>query len=72
LAVLKEVSLVGGITYGRPNSRSDFEVALEIAAKRAGDLRKVITHRYPLEQIADAFAVANDKSQRSIKVTVEV
>lgn len=72
LAVLKEVSLVGGITYGRPNSRSDFEVALEIAAKRADDLRKVITHRYPLDSIADAFAVANDKSQRSIKVTVEV
>jgi 2-desacetyl-2-hydroxyethyl bacteriochlorophyllide A dehydrogenase len=72
VAVLKEVSLVGGITYGRPNSRSDFEVALEIAAKRAGDLRKVTTHRYPLDQIADAFAVANDKTQRSIKVTVEV
>ncbi|MEX0786457.1 MAG: alcohol dehydrogenase catalytic domain-containing protein, partial [Dehalococcoidia bacterium] len=28
LAVLKEVTLAGGITYGRPGSRSDFEVAL--------------------------------------------
>ena len=33
VAVMKEVTLLGGITYGRPGSRSDFDVALEIAAK---------------------------------------
>ncbi|MEX2158368.1 MAG: alcohol dehydrogenase catalytic domain-containing protein [Dehalococcoidia bacterium] len=69
---LKEVSLVGGITYGRPDNLSDFKVAIDIASKHADDLRKVITHRMPLDDIARAFAVANDKTQRSIKVTVEV
>jgi hypothetical protein len=32
----------------------------------------VITHRVGLEQIEEGFAIAADKSQRSIKVTVEI
>jgi len=70
LAVLKEVSLIGGITYGHINGRSDFEVALEIARRHANDMRQVITHRVSLDEIASGFATAADKSQRSIKVTV--
>ncbi len=72
LAVLKEVALIGGITYGHINGRSDFGVALEIARRHADDMRKVITHRVGLGDIANGFAIAADKSQRSIKVTVEV
>jgi len=72
LAVLKEVALIGGITYGHINGRSDFEVALEIARRYADDMRKVITHRVALDDIAAGFATANDKSQNSIKVTVAV
>ena len=71
-ALLKEVTLLGGITYGRPGTRTDFDVAVQIAARHADDLRRVITHRVPLAGVADAFATADDKSQRSIKVTVEV
>jgi len=69
---LKEVSLVGGITYGRPGSRSDYEVSIDIASRHAEELRKVITHRMALADIGNAFATANDKTQRSIKVQVEV
>jgi threonine dehydrogenase-like Zn-dependent dehydrogenase len=72
LAVLKEVALIGGITYGHINGRSDFEVALEIARRHADDMRKVITHRIALDDIAQGFAIAADKSQQSIKVTVVV
>lgn len=72
LAVLKEVTLAGGITYGRPGARSDFEVALDIAAQRADELRSLITHRVSLDAIKGGFAIAADKSQRSIKVTVEL
>ncbi len=72
LSVLKEVALVGGITYGHINGRSDFEVALEISRRHADDMRKVITHRVALDDIASGFATANDKSQNSIKVTVAV
>jgi 2-desacetyl-2-hydroxyethyl bacteriochlorophyllide A dehydrogenase len=72
VAVLKEVSLIGGITYGRPGTRSDFEVAIDIASRHVDDLRHLITHRVRLDEIERGFATANDKSQRSIKVTVAV
>ena len=72
VALLKEVQLSGGITYGRPGTRSDFEVALQIAARHTGDMRRVITHRVPLDDIERGFALAADKSAGSIKVTVEV
>ena len=71
LAILKEVALVGGIVYGHTGGRSDFGVALEIARRHADEMRKVITHRVKLDEIARGFATAADKSQRSIKVTVE-
>ena len=70
--VLKEVLLLGSITYGRPGARSDFEVALEIASTRTEELRRLITHRVALADIEQGFATAADKSQGSIKVTVEV
>jgi threonine dehydrogenase-like Zn-dependent dehydrogenase len=72
LAVLKEVMLLGGITYGRPGTRSDFDVALEIARRRAADMRRLVTHRVSLDEIERGFATAADKSQQSIKVTVEM
>jgi (R,R)-butanediol dehydrogenase/meso-butanediol dehydrogenase/diacetyl reductase len=71
LLALKEVTLLGGITYGHIDGRSDFDVALDIAARHADEMRQVITHRVKLEQIAAGFAIAADKTQQSIKVTVE-
>lgn len=71
-ALLKEVLLLGGITYGRPGPLSDFEVSLQIAERHAEELRRLITHRVALDDIERGFAIAADKSQGSIKVTVEV
>jgi threonine dehydrogenase-like Zn-dependent dehydrogenase len=72
VGVLKEVALLGGITYGRPASQSDFELALAIAAKHSDEMRRVITHRVPLDEIERGFGIAADKSQQLIKVTVEM
>ncbi len=72
LAILKEVALIGGIVYGHIGGRSDFGIALEIARRHAEEMRKVITHRVKLDEIAQGFATAADKSQRSIKVTVQL
>jgi threonine dehydrogenase-like Zn-dependent dehydrogenase len=72
MAILKEVLLFPGITYGKPGTRSDFEVAVGIAERHAEEMLKVITHRVPLERIGEGFVAAADKSQKSIKVTVEV
>jgi 2-desacetyl-2-hydroxyethyl bacteriochlorophyllide A dehydrogenase len=70
LLMLNEALMVGGITYCRPGQRSDFEVALDILESAKERARRVITHRFPLEKAAEAFATAADKSSGSLKVQV--
>ena len=69
--MLKEVSMVGGITYCRPGRHSDFDVALGILQSDPERARALITHRFPLEKAADAFATAADKGTKSVKVQVQ-
>ena len=66
--MLKEARITGGITYCRPGMKSDFEVALSILEANHDRARALITHRYPLDQAAEAFAIASDKATGSIKV----
>ena len=68
--MLKETQITGAMTYGRAGTRSDFALALEIAARRASDLRALVTHRFPLERTAEAFETAVDKKTGSLKVSV--
>jgi len=68
--MLKEVKIAGGITYCRPGLHSDFETALAILAAHPDRARKIITHRFPLDQAAQAFATAADKSTGAVKVQV--
>lgn len=70
--VLKEVTMVGGITYCRPGLHSDFDVALGILRDNPDRARAVITHRFPLAEAASAFATAADKSTKSLKVQVNI
>ena len=69
--MLKEVRLVGGITYCRPGLNSDFDIALKILEAEPERARSIITHRYSLDEAAEAFAVAADKSNGSIKVHLQ-
>jgi 2-desacetyl-2-hydroxyethyl bacteriochlorophyllide A dehydrogenase len=67
---LKEVRLVGSNCYGRGGRQSDYDLAIEIMRRNAELLRPLITHRYPLERVADAYATAGDKSSGAIKVQI--
>ncbi len=69
--MLKEVSMVGGITYCRPGRHSDFDVALGILRSDPERARALITHRFSLEEAVEAFATAADKSTKSLKVQVQ-
>lgn len=69
--MLNEAMIVGGVTYCRPGQRSDFEIALDILESEKERARRVITHRFPLDKAADAFAAAADKSSGSLKVQVQ-
>lgn len=66
--MLKEARITGGITYCRPGMRSDFDVALTILDANQDSARALITHRYSLDQAAEAFTTASDKSSGCIKV----
>jgi 2-desacetyl-2-hydroxyethyl bacteriochlorophyllide A dehydrogenase len=66
--MLKETRIVGGITYCRPGMASDFDTALRILAAGPEKARALITHRFPLQEAAEAFRTASDKSSGSIKV----
>jgi len=69
--MMKEVRLVGSLCYGAAGSRADFEIALDILARDGEAIRgNMITHRFPLEQIAEGFQAANDKASGSIKVSI--
>ena len=68
--VIKEVRLVGSLTYGRAGVKADFDIALQILAANAPLAQEVITHRYPLAEIQSALEAAADKRSGAIKVTV--
>jgi 2-desacetyl-2-hydroxyethyl bacteriochlorophyllide A dehydrogenase len=67
---LKEPKVVGSNCYGRPGRHSDYEIAIEIMRRNAESLRRCITHRFALEDIAQAYATADDKSSGAIKVQI--
>jgi 2-desacetyl-2-hydroxyethyl bacteriochlorophyllide A dehydrogenase len=68
---LKELRIVGSNCYGRGGRQSDYELAIEIMRRNADRLRPLITHRFPLDRVAEAYATADDKSSGAIKVQVE-
>jgi 2-desacetyl-2-hydroxyethyl bacteriochlorophyllide A dehydrogenase len=68
--ILKEVTVVGGITYCHPGVRSDFDVAIGILRADPARARALVSHRFPLDEVAQAFATAADKGTKSLKVQV--
>jgi (R,R)-butanediol dehydrogenase/meso-butanediol dehydrogenase/diacetyl reductase len=69
--VAKELTIKGSFVYNRAGSRADFDVTVDLLRRQGALLSKtMITHRYPLEKIAEAFETASDKTRGSIKVTI--
>ncbi|HYD48565.1 MAG TPA: zinc-binding dehydrogenase, partial [Terriglobales bacterium] len=68
--VVKEVRLIGSMTYGRQGTRADFDRALAMLAADPERFRSLITHRLPLTDIQTGFEAAADKHSGSLKVTI--
>jgi threonine dehydrogenase-like Zn-dependent dehydrogenase len=66
----KEVTLVGSNCYARHGARTDFAIAIELLQKHAAALEALVTHRFALDQINEAFSTAADKQSGSIKVHI--
>jgi 2-desacetyl-2-hydroxyethyl bacteriochlorophyllide A dehydrogenase len=70
MTLVKELSWIGAMAYERHDGvREVDEVAALLAASRE-IAPTLITHRFPLEQAADAFSVAADRKSGVIKVAI--
>ena len=65
---LREVEVVGSMTYAASDGHADYDIALNILANRKDVAEALVTHRFGLDQVGDAFTAALDKSSQSIKV----
>lgn len=70
-ASLKEITLVPASLYAMQGPSRDFDVAVTILASRPDLAPAIITHRFPLDAAAEAFATARDRSKGAIKVVLE-
>ncbi len=64
----KEATLLFPVCYGVQDGVHDFQVAIDLIASGKAPAQRLLTHRFALEQAAEAFATADDKSTRSVKV----
>jgi threonine dehydrogenase-like Zn-dependent dehydrogenase len=65
--VAKELNIIG---VGGNGGKGKYEIALRLVEKGVIDPTRLITHRFPFTEALEAFAVARDKSNDSIKVVV--
>jgi threonine dehydrogenase-like Zn-dependent dehydrogenase len=69
---LKEARIVPSIGYCRHGDGHDMTDAAAMLAAAPEIAEVLVTHRFPLEDAAEAFRVARDRAAGAIKVVVEV
>ncbi len=68
---LKEIDVVPASMYGRAGAQRDIDAAAALLAATPELPRAVISHRFPLEAAAEAFAAAADRRAGALKVVLE-
>lgn len=68
-AVLRNLRAFFAAAYGTRDGVSDFSIALELLAD-ATALGQLITHRFPLDEVDEAFRLAGDRTAGSLRVVV--
>jgi 2-desacetyl-2-hydroxyethyl bacteriochlorophyllide A dehydrogenase len=64
--VYREIALLGSVGY---DFAADFQAGIDLIASGAIDVGRMVSHRFPLAAIGDAFATAVDPT-RAVKVVV--
>ena len=67
----KEQSIIFSSCYSLLDGKHDYEIAIDLLASGRVSLDAMVTHRFPLERIGEAFDTAYDKSSGSVKVQIQ-
>jgi 2-desacetyl-2-hydroxyethyl bacteriochlorophyllide A dehydrogenase len=68
--VNRETRLMFAICYSRRDGIDDYDVTLDMLASGQFPLDGLVTHRFPIDAIDEAFRVASDKHSGAIRVAV--
>ncbi len=67
----KELTIIWSFCYGRRGGKTEFQIAIDLLASGKLDPSPLVTHRFSLDEITQAFAVAAGRDQHgSVKVLV--
>jgi L-iditol 2-dehydrogenase len=69
--IFNELRVLGSPCYGQVGVTQDFAIAVDLISTGAVDVASLVSARYPLAQIQQAFLAAGDKQSGAIKVLVE-
>jgi threonine dehydrogenase-like Zn-dependent dehydrogenase len=70
-AMMKEITIISSYMYAANGTVRDFDVAAMLLSKHPEIAKALITHRFPLAEVKQAFAVARDRKAGAIKVVLE-
>jgi L-iditol 2-dehydrogenase len=69
-AIGKEIVMYGCDAYAAMDGKRDYEVAMEILLSGKMEFNSIVTHRFPLTQVRDAFEVSASRYDGAVKVLV--
>lgn len=69
---LKETQLRVALFYGYHDGRRETDVAAELLGQLPDLPAALVSHRFELDQAADAFATAGDRAAGAVKVVIDV
>jgi threonine dehydrogenase-like Zn-dependent dehydrogenase len=69
--MMKEITIVSSFMYSTSGAVRDFDVAAMLLSRHPEIAKALITHRFPLAEAKQAFAVARDRKAGAIKVVLE-
>ena len=70
-ATMKEIAVITSHMYSATGAVRDFDVAATMLSRNPEIANSLITHRFALEEVEQAFAVARDRKAGAIKVVLE-